>query len=541
MGFISHLSKSFNWYILCILLLGAGLRLWQIGEVPKGITHDELGYIYNAYSIATTGKNIFGEILPVFTWMVKEGFPFMPGTIYGMVPFFWFLPLTPAFARLPGALISVADIFLLYLLVYALFNKKPIALLSALFLAISPWHVHFSRTAYDPNFSLFFYLLGIVVFVYEIQKRRLPVFSTLCIFLGIYSYRGMSIIAFPLLLLLTAYGVAILNASRRQWIFFGAAICAIAASMVLVVVMVGKGYTAEGVALFSNAKMQETIDIKIREAEGPLPLRRFFLNKPTLIVSNFRENYIRSYSPEYLFLYTEANQIYSIWSRGRIYFIDLFFIIAGIFFLMKFFPRQAWFIIGLVLIGGLPGGFGGAPYSARNYFLSAIFPIISALGVWGLLSLKLKKKFLVLIGMGILVAYTYALSSYLFDYYNRYASQGAEAWAYSLKQVSREVNKSKGNAEKVMVFPVTFGDVAQYSLYTGISAPGIQEIWQKKQEKNSLTTFTYENVEFISGCPDVQPSNTIVIITQDTCLKESTPSAYIRDFYGNPLWEIYKP
>ncbi len=537
MGFIRWISQHINVAILFTLVLGLLLRVWQIGQVPKGITHDELGYIFNAYSIATSGKNIFGEFLPLFTWMAL---PYMPGTIYGMVPFFLLLPLSPATGRLPGALLGVADIFLLYVFVYKLFRNKWLSILSAVFLAISPWHLHFSRSAYDPNFALFFYLIGILVFLHEIEKKKLPIFSSLLISCGVYSYRGMSIIAFPLMLLMLGYAAFVLKASKKQLFVFGVGFLAICLSLILVIALFGKAYIAEGQAVFRNPKMQEAIDTKIREAEGQLVLRRIFINKPSFIISSLRENYIRAYSPEYLFLYTEPNQIYSIWSRGRLYFIDLIFIILGMYYVFRHYPKQAWLVIGLLLIGGLPGGIGGMSYSARNYFLSIIFPIITALGVISIFSWKLPKKILMAGVVGIVVVYTYMLGSYLFDYYFRYASQGAEAWAYSFREVTTIINNNKNLVERVIVAPASLGDVVQYSLYTSIPATEVQKIIHNKSVGNPGEVYSYENVQFMANCEILQKQPKTLIITRgEWCLREATPSSQIRDFYRNTLWRIY--
>lgn len=74
--------------LIIIVTTASFLRFWQLGFVPVGVTHDELGYIYNSYSISQTGKNVFGEFLPFLTWLNIGGFPFLPVPIYISVPFF---------------------------------------------------------------------------------------------------------------------------------------------------------------------------------------------------------------------------------------------------------------------------------------------------------------------------------------------------------------------------------------------------------------------------------------------------------------------
>src|SRR3989344_1360808 len=442
-SFNSKLCFKKHFLLLLILLLAIFLRFWQLGLVPVGVTHDELGYIYNSYSISQTGKNVFGEFLPLLSWLYIGNFPFLPVPIYMSVPFFWFFGLSAFVGRLPSAILGTLDVFLLYILVKQIFNKTSLALLSALFLAISPWHLHFSRSAYDPNFALFFYLLGIVIFIYEVRSKKLPIFSVVAILFAIFSYRGMNIILFPLSLLLIWFGVTVLEMKRRQWTAFVIGIAGITASLFIVIMLNGKAYlTAEG-SIFGDMRMQQEIDTQIREAQGPLVIRRIFLNKPMYIVSKLRENYVKGYSPEFLFLYTEPNKIYSIWSRGRIFFLDMIFIIPGIAYLYQVNKSAATFVVLLALIAGLPGMLGGLPYSARNLLLSTVFPVFAAGGILFVWRSTLISRIRPLVLSILIISYSYLLGSYLFDYYGRYAFYSGEAWFQSLKEASYTILENK--------------------------------------------------------------------------------------------------
>ncbi len=543
MEFIKNLLRE-HFVLFLIIILGSILRLWQLGIVPQGVTHDEMGYIFNAYSIALTGKNVFGETMPFLTWMFKGGFPFMPGTTYAIVPIFWIFPLSAMAGRLPSAILGIADISLIYILATQLFQKKNLALLSALFLAVSPWHLHFARSAYDPNFSLFFYLFGTVLFLFEIKTKKLPIFSSLAFLIGIYSYRGMSIVAFPLFFILLSYAFFVMKARKKQIIFFLCSIVIILMSLAAVTLSIGSSYITEGQTILSNPKMQEEIDTKIREAGGPLIVRRIFINKPVQIINNFRENYIKSYSPEFLFLYTEPNQIYSIWSRGRLYFIDLIFSILGGIYLYKLKKKQALFIFSLFLIGSLPGGVGGLPFSARNFFLSIIFPILSSGGVLFLIEEKILKKLKPAIIIAIVIIYAYAISGYLFDYYYRYSDQASESWAKSLKDVSSYINNTKNSYRKIIVAPSSFGDFVQYAFYTHLSPIEVQRVWLSRISSNAEEELKYKNIYFLSSCPEKEKdmqknSESILYISRGNCLKNSKVKETIRDFYRNEVWKIY--
>lgn len=536
--------KRESFLLGAILLLASVLRFWQLGIIPLGVTHDELGYIFNAYSIAKTGKNVFGETLPFLTWMAKGGWPFMPVPIYFSVPFFWFLDASATTGRLPSAILGVLDVLLIYILIKQIFKNKLLALLSGFFLAISPWHLHFSRSAYDPNYALFFYLLSIVIFLYEMRRDRIPIFSILSFLLAIHSYRGMSIISLPLFLILITYSLLVIKTKLKQALFFSIGVLFIFATLFFVIIKNGNAYFAEGTLLFNNPKMQEDIDVKIRQAKGPTFVRRLFINKPIYIADKLRENYIKAYSPEFLFLYTEPHQIYSIWSRGRLYFIDLIFIILGIAYLYKTNKKGGLFITSLLLIGGLPSAVAGFPVSARIFFLSAIFPIFSAGGILFLLQVNLFKKIKFLTIILLFIIYLFLLGSYLFDYYYRYAQQGAEAWAKSLKDLSFLILENKQKYSNIIVSTTSYGDFMQYAFYAKLSPEDVQRAWNSRN-KLSNESFKTGNVVFTYKCMETKDlsllkKSSILYITRDQCNKTATPSASIKDYFGNTIWKIYR-
>ncbi|MDP3941485.1 MAG: glycosyltransferase family 39 protein [bacterium] len=539
--------KNRRFVALClILLIATALRIYQLGSVPFGVTHDELGYIFNAFSISKTEANVFGEKFPFLTWMVEGGFPFLPVPIYVSSVFFFFLPLSSFSGRLPSALLGIGDVFLLYLLVRRLFSSERLALLSSFFLAISPWHLHFSRSAYDPNFALFFFLLGSVVFLWEAEKKVFPLLSTVSFFLAVFSYRGMSVIFFPLALLLLWFIRQDFRMKGQQFLLRLLSVGFVAASFFMIVSLYGQSYTKEAL-FFNDPKLQESVDKEIREAKGSLQLRRIFLNKATFLLGTLSSNYLNTYSPEFLFLHTEPHTIYSIWSRGRVYFVDIFFIATGIFYLMSRKKRAAIFIFGCILLGGLPGMIGGMPYSARNFFIALFLPVLTAGGVLGVLNYCKKRYTYSVAVLAIMLVYSYSLGHYLFDYYERYAYQAAESWAKSLKDVSVLINSEKNSHDEVIVGNATFGDLVQYAFYAHISAERVQASWQDRLvSQTGPSEFQLENVRFFRDCQVVAPKQEdekerkVLLIQHDDCDKKHTPSLKIQDYFGNTVWKVYE-
>jgi hypothetical protein len=308
----------------------------------------------------------------------------------------------------------------------------------------------------------------------------------------------------------------------------------------------GKRYTAE-TSVFQSSNIQEDIDIQIKEAQGPLFIRRLFLNKPMYIINTLRENYLRTYSPEFLFLSTEPSKIFSIWSRGRIYFLDLVFIILGIGYLYKINRKGALFVTLITLVAGLPGAFVGFPYSGRNFLIAIFLPILTASGILWLLNLEKVRKLKVIILILLIVSYTYEFGSYLFDYYGRFALYGSEAWAKSLKDVSLLIEKEKSSYDKVIVGQTSLGDFIQYAFYTKLGPLEVQQVWQKKEKQASGDMFSVDKIAFIPGCiskkgdaPYYSGQGRILYIVHNDCHPYATPSGQIKDFDGNTVWKIFK-
>jgi mannosyltransferase len=85
-------------------------------------------------------------------------------------------------ARLAPAVAGVLTIPVLYFPTRRLFGPA-VALLSALLLALSMWHVHWSQSARFYTLLLLFYNLGLLLFILGFKERRLPYYVAAVLFL----------------------------------------------------------------------------------------------------------------------------------------------------------------------------------------------------------------------------------------------------------------------------------------------------------------------------------------------------------------------
>src|SRR3989344_8827227 len=137
-----------------IIIIAAVLRLWYIGNIPPSPNWDEVALGYNAYSIMLTGRDEYGEYLPIILRSYDDYKPALYA--YFVIPFIKILGLEVFAVRLPSALFGILAVLATYFLVKEIFSDRRIAFLSSFLLAISPWHIQFSRIAFESNVGLAF-------------------------------------------------------------------------------------------------------------------------------------------------------------------------------------------------------------------------------------------------------------------------------------------------------------------------------------------------------------------------------------------------
>jgi len=162
-------SKKHKLLIL-IVLIAAVLRLWNLGNIPSHLRNDEAALGYNAYSVLNSGKDEHGGFFPI---LFRSFGDWKPGLyVYLTIPFVAILGLNEWSVRLPGAISGILSVYLLYLLVKSLFNSQRVAQASAFSLAISPWHITFSRGAWEAQVTVALIIAGILFFIKALNKNK---------------------------------------------------------------------------------------------------------------------------------------------------------------------------------------------------------------------------------------------------------------------------------------------------------------------------------------------------------------------------------
>ncbi len=147
-------NKHAGWMLPAVLVLAAVLRLPGLGSVPPPLNQDEASRGYDAWAILETGSDRWGQSWPLFLESFGPGDFTAALTTYLTIPFVALLGPTALAMRLPGAILGVLTVFLLYAWLRRQVNET-ISLLAAAVLAMDPWHVALTRTAHESGFTPF--------------------------------------------------------------------------------------------------------------------------------------------------------------------------------------------------------------------------------------------------------------------------------------------------------------------------------------------------------------------------------------------------
>jgi hypothetical protein len=209
------LAGRVEWILLAILLVGGGwLRLYRIDIIPWGLNNDEAINCIEANEIA--GGKPFETVTAwdrglnretMFHYLAALSFR-NPGAVlnvlralpvlFGLNPRFINDPMADAIFPLRAVAVAAGTLTLLaiYLFGRATFGRRA-ALLAAAFLAVSPWHLLYSRTGFRVILAPLFALLAAGLFLRARRTGKMPdhVLWGAALGLGFWTYTSFRAVA----------------------------------------------------------------------------------------------------------------------------------------------------------------------------------------------------------------------------------------------------------------------------------------------------------------------------------------------------------
>lgn len=444
--------------LFCIVFLGIALRFYQLGNVPVGFHKDEAFLGYNAYSIAKTGKDMNGTFLPLHL----QSFIYSPaGYSYISIPFITLFGLSAFSVRFASAFFGSATIALTFFLVTQLFpkylHKDSLALLSALSIAISPWHINLSRTATENTIVVFFISLGVLLYHRWLlhAKLRTIIFAFLSFGITLFVYQAArAFLPFFIPLLVFSFWQFL----KRKKIMPVAVLFFAFIVLPLLVILLSKDLSLriKTVSIFAGEGTQLMLLEQIREdgvAQTSNLLTRVFHNKVVAYGQQVFQNYFSHFSYNFLFTENGLPMRYRVPMQGVLYFFELPLLIFGLWFLVREQKRVALFLIGWMLLApvGAALTFDDVPNLQRTLI---VFPALSIVIAFGALTLwRILKKhaiFPVFSSLFLFLA-LYNIGYYMHQYYIHATRHQTFYRSEGYKDLVANVNTLLPNYKKAVI------------------------------------------------------------------------------------------
>ena len=499
-----RLKKFFKNYILLIIILflAALLRFYQITNVPPSTQWDETAIGYNAYSILKTGRDEYGQFLPL---VFKSFGDYKPGLyIYLTVPSVAIFGLNELAVRIPSALAGIASVWLIYLVSLLLFKKKPLALFISFALAMSPWQMHFSRGGWEANLALFLVLLGLLSFLKAEKKPKYLYPSAIAFGLSFLSYQGSKVFVPLLLLGLLIFFFKKIKTLSIKSIIISLFLLFLVASPSFLTVLTGGGGRLETMSLFSYPRSENEIQHILNKDNNNLFYFNLFHSEGLSFVTRFVERYFNHFSGRFLFFEGDWSSLrHGPSYNGVLYLFDFFLILFGLYFLVRLNTRESKFIWFWLFIAPLPAAITRDSIQGVRS-LNMVLPLMILVGC-GFYQLflwlqKQKKLFSVCFSLLLVVFYLFSVAYYLEQYFYHYPLQSSKDWQYGYQQIIQKVYPLRNNYQKI-VFTSEYGQPYIYWLFYGQYPPSDYQAKARLTENPSGDVGKVEkldNVEFRS-------------------------------------------
>ncbi|OGM19044.1 hypothetical protein A2686_04600 [Candidatus Woesebacteria bacterium RIFCSPHIGHO2_01_FULL_38_10] len=500
--------------LILIILLAFSLRFFRLNDYPA-LNADEAAIGYNAFSLIQTGKDEHGNLWPIHFQSFND---YKPGLyFYLVIPFVKVLGLNEWAVRVPNAFLGVVTVYLVYLLGKEAFPEKKIGTgnvsspsrfelgtLASLLLAISPWHIHFSRGGWEVNVATFFIVLAIYLFlkginhfgpeafspsdrqvcsrsllrtiwyrislaqtcagcpqpegrgIRELRIKNLAflTLSVLSFSLSLYSYHAARIVV-PLLI----FGLMIIYRTEfkrnlKNFLFIG--LVGFLAILPLIREFKEVSARASGVGLFADPGPLARINEQRGEHKNYASYSAKVLHNKAINYSlSFLENWSKHFHGEFLFLSGDVIQRNRVPETGQLYILDILLLVTGLGWMVRNQTKSSKLVFWWLVIAPIASALTfQSPNALRAENMVIPLEIISAYG----LVIFLEKisfiglKLLRVMGYGIIgILVFWGFLRYIHMYWVHMAKEYPFSSQYGVKELVSYLKERENNFEKIIV------------------------------------------------------------------------------------------
>src|SRR5690349_8264392 len=470
------IGRRANWILSLLLLLLALSYFYQVPQNPPGFYIDEASISYNAYTIATTGRDEYSESWPLYF----QAFGEYKNPVYIYLLAFLFKLFGPSIlvARLFSASLTVIAVGLLWLLAYRISRRKLVATSIAISASLTPWLFENSR----PVFEVALYPLLVVLFLLAVHhastkekwRVREVLALTATLVLLTYSYSIGRLFA-PLLALGLGFFV-----TRKRWL---------------------------GLVATWGLYLLSAIPAIVFNYQHPNALmNRFWLltyispeKSIWQLALTFLQHYFANVNPWTIAVTGEINVRDHVGTMGSILAPSLLLAVAGIVYVIRRFAADAWwrFMLYALVVTPMPASLTTTDFpQIRLIALPVVLHVFMIPALSWLLDQERSNAARAALAVLLLMMFTQG-----FVYRMQFRKAGPERWYIFDEQFPREVFPTALGQNK---FPIYFYDPPGKSGYAQMYWYGVLQGLPADK--------------FVRLSPDEKPPNgAVVISTAEQC------------------------
>lgn len=481
-------------FSLCfVVVLAFTLRFYKVTEIPPSLNWDEASIAYNAYSIFKTGKDEWGKFLPLH--FKSYGEYKLPVQIYGSIPAVAIFGLNELGVRLTPVLYGTLTVLVLFFLGSELFKSNIIGILSALLLAISPWHIQLTRASFESAFATFWFSVGVLLLVKGFKRPKWLIWSMVPFAVSVYTYNTTRV--FTPLFLITV--LVIYNKLFFQYKRF--TLISIIFFIILMLPLIPFFLSGGGSARYKLVSVTDDpgLSLRVNENRGksdlPLFLPRLVHNKVTYTAGTVADHYLAHFTPDFLFISGAPHKQHHVQNVGELYMFQAPFLLLGLFGLFHLQNRFRWLLIAWLLLSFIPVSVtnDSIPNALRTLVAVPFYQLITALGIYWIFALihKRSRRLFVMLVFSTVAVSVLSIYGYLVNYYTLYPILYSRDWQYGYKQAVKFIQQHKGEYDEV-VFTRHYGEPQMFTLFYLNYDPNLYQ-----QDPNLVRYETYNWVRVI--------------------------------------------
>jgi 4-amino-4-deoxy-L-arabinose transferase-like glycosyltransferase len=491
-------------WLSSIMILAILLRFWGLGHFPPSLYWEEVALGYDAYSIWQTGRDHHGNAWPLVAFTSFGDYK-PSGYFYIAAPFVGIFGLNDWSIRLPSAIAGAATVYLIYLLGRSVFRSEQIGLASAFSLAVMPWHVHFSRAAFEVNVATFLLVLGVFWLRKSSRKGWLGIFGTISLILAAYTYHGLRVLS-PLILFINGCQVLLSKKNWEWWIASTGFALVLFLPILLAINRVEVRQRFNETSLFAHSNAVLTTN-HLRTEDGNGLLARIIHHRYWYWGGEILDGMVSHVSPNFLFLEGDGNPRHQTGNQGLLFWWMLPLLVAGITQLL--YKKKGYWIIGWIIIATLPPALTNTtPHTLR--FLPAA-PAFALLIGYGITVVFQHFRFSRIMPLSLITLALIEGAFYQYDYTHNYVYRSAIHWQYGYKELVQYLQQPEFKEVPIYVTR-DFGRPAMYFLYYTMYDPKRIQGVIPAAEKDQGEILAYDQYHFTNTH---EPQKSLLVSTQE--------------------------